>query len=184
MKKAENYEYVCKYLDVESLADWYIFRGYAGDRDIDNIRYYRENKNAKWKLIFFDLDLGFWGTKQPLTKITGSAEAYSSYNVPIRRLKVNSQFKQLFLSRLAYHSNNTLSDEYVLSRIDELEKMLEEDIPENNARWEQAYINDGKGSYFNYKFWVSQLNYLRKIVKNGTHSRIQLLIDDAESVFG
>ncbi len=184
MKKAENYEYVCKYLDVESLADWYIFRGYAGDRDIDNIRYYRENKNAKWKLIFFDLDLGFWGTKQPLTKITGSADAYSSYNVPIRRLKVNSQFKQLFLNRLTYHSNNTLSDEYVLSRIDELEKMLEEDIPENNARWEQAYINDGKGSYFNYKFWVSQLNYLRKIVKNGTHSRIQLLIDDAESVFG
>ncbi len=184
MKKGENYEYVCKYLDVESLADWYIFRGYAGDRDIDNIRYYRENKDAKWKLIFFDLDLGFWGTKQPLTKITGTSSAYSDYNVPIRLLKVNSEFKKLFMDRLAYHSNNTLSDEYVLSRIDELEKMLEEDIPENNARWEQAYINDGKGPYFNYKFWVSQLNYLRKIVKNGDHSRIQLLIDDAESIFG
>ncbi len=184
MKKAEHYEYVCARLDVESLADWYIFRGYAGDRDIDNIRYYRENKDAKWKLIFFDLDLGFWGTKQPLTKITSSASDYASFNVPIRMLKVNPDFKKLFLERLEYHAQNTLSDEYVLGRIDQLEDMLEEDIPENNARWEEAYINDGKGSYFNYKFWVSQLNYLRKIVKNGSHSRIELLIDDAESVFG
>ena len=64
------------------------------------------------------------------------------------------------------------------------EDMLEEDIPENNARWEEAYIADGKGSYFNYKFWVSMMNYLRNIVKKGDHSRIELLIDDAEKVFG
>ncbi len=184
MKKAENYQYVCKYLDVESLADWYIFRGYAGDRDVDNIRYYRESKDAKWKLIFFDLDLGFWGTKQPLTKITGSSSDYASYNVPIRLLKVNSEFKKLFLERLDYHAQNTLSDEYVLARIDYFEEILKEDIPENNDRWEEAYIADGKGSYFNYNFWISQMNYLRKIVKNGNHSRIELLIEDAKSVFG
>jgi hypothetical protein len=184
MKKAENYEYVCKYLDVESLADWYIFRGYAGDRDVDNIRYYRENKDSKWKLIFFDLDLGFWGTKDPLIKITGTSSDYSSFNVPIRLLKVSPEFKKMFLERLDHHANNTLSDEYVLKRIDELEAMLKEDIPENNARWEQAYINDGKGSYFNYNFWVSQLNYLRRIVKNGDSSRIQHLISDAKKVFG
>jgi hypothetical protein len=90
----------------------------------------------------------------------------------------------MFLERLDNHANNTLSDEYVLKRIDELEAMLKEDIPENNARWEQAYINDGKGSYFNYNFWVSQLNYLRRIVKNGDSSRIQHLISDAKKVFG
>lgn len=184
MKKAENYEYVCKYLDVESLADWYIFRGYAGDRDIDNIRYYRESKDAKWKLIFYDLDLGFWGTKQPLTKITGSSSDYSSFNVPIRMLKVNSEFRKLFMQRLEYHAENTLADEYVLARIDEIGEMIKEDIPENNARWEPEYIADGKGTYFNYNFWVSQMNYLKKIVKNGSHSRIELLKDDAESVFG
>ena len=139
---------------------------------------------AKWKLIFFDLDLGFWGTKQPLTKITGSSSDYASYNVPVRMLKVNSEFKKLFMERLAFHSNNTLADSYVLGRIDEIAEMLKEDIPENNARWEEAYINDGKGSYFNYKFWESQINYLKKIVKNGDHSRIKLLIEDAEKVFG
>jgi len=184
MKDPENYAYVCERLDVESLADWYIFRAYAGDLDIDNIRYYRENKDAKWKLIFFDLDLGFFGTKNPLTKITGSSEAYASYNVPVRYLKVNSQFRTLFLTRLEHHSKNTLADDYVLARIDMFEDMLEADIPANNERWEEAYINDGKGSYFNYKFWVSQMNYLRRIVKNGDHSRIGLLIDDAKNVFG
>ena len=184
MKKAENYEYVCKYLDVESLADWYIFRAYAGDRDIDNIRYYRESKDAKWKLIFFDLDLGFWGTKEPLTKITGNSSDYASFNVPVRLLKVNSEFGKLFLERLQYHAENTLADDYVIKRIDYFEELLKEDIPENNARWEAAYIADGKGSYFNYNFWKSQMNYLRKIVNNGSQSRIKLVIDDAKKVFG
>ena len=184
MTKAENYEYVCKYLDVESLADWYIFRAYAGDRDVDNIRYYRENKNAKWKLIFFDLDLGFWGTKEPLTKITGTASDYASFNVPIRLLKVSPEFKKLFLDRVEHHAANTLSDDYVLKRIDYLEELLKEDIPENNARWEAAYIADGKGSYFNYSFWQSQMNYLRRIVNNGSQSRIQIVIEDAKKVFG
>jgi hypothetical protein len=97
---------------------------------------------------------------------------------------VNSEFKKLFMERLSFHSNNTLADSYVLGRIDEIAEMLKEDIPENNARWEEAYINDGKGSYFNYNFWVSQLNYLRRIVKNGDSSRIQHLISDAKKVFG
>ncbi len=184
MKDPDNYAYVCRYLDVESLADWYIFRAYAGDLDIDNIRYYRESKDAKWKLIFFDLDLGFFGTKSPLTKITGSSSDYSSFNVPIRYLKVNEEFKALFLERLYYHAENTLSDEYVLGRIDYFEELLKADIPANNERWEEAYIADGKGSYFNYNFWISQMNYLRRIVSKNSHSRIALVIEDAEKVFG
>ncbi|MBR6796860.1 MAG: CotH kinase family protein [Clostridia bacterium] len=182
MKDDENYAYVCKRMDVESLADWYIFRAYAGCLDNDNIRYYRttEGSDNRWKLVFYDLDLGFWGTSSPLKRLIGSL---NDYNVPIYYLKNNEKFRDMFLTRLAYHVKHSLSDSNVLSRIDHFESILKDDISLNQERWENAYISEGKGSSFDYSFWQSMLNYLRKIVNKNGVSRTEILIDDAVSVF-
>lgn len=182
MKDDENYAYVCERLDVESLADWYIFRAYAGCLDNDNIRYYRttEGNDKRWKLVFYDLDLGFWGTSSPLTRLIGSL---NDYNVPIYYLKSNEKFRDMFLTRLAYHLEHSLSDKNVLARIDHFETILKDDIALNQERWEGAYISEGKGSSFDYDFWQSMLNYLRKIVNKNGVSRTETLMNDAASVF-
>ena len=180
MTKAANYEYVCSKLDVNSLAEWFISRSYAGDRDIDNIRYCRASPDSKWKLIYFDLDLGFFGTKSPLTKIGGTL---NNYNVPFYYLCKNAQFRDLYLTLLGQHLKTTYSDETVIAKIDYIKAQLDADIPANQKRWEDAYISEGKGSYFTYNFWISQLNYLKRITNNGTKSRTEELISDAVSLF-
>ncbi|MBQ7646144.1 MAG: CotH kinase family protein, partial [Clostridia bacterium] len=171
------YEYVCSKLDVKSLADWYIARAYAGDLDIDNIRYCRV-KGGKWTLIFFDLDLGFWGTKTPLTRIAGEL---GKYNVPFYYLMKVPQFNKLVKERAAMHMKYSYNDETVLKRIDEIEKMLEPEMERNCDRWDDAEADGKKTSYFNVNYWKSMVNYLRKVVNKDGVSRTQAVLDDLKN---
>ena len=171
------YEYVCSKLDVKGLADWYIARAYAGDLDVDNIRYCRVN-GGKWHLIFFDLDLGFWGTKSPLTKIAGSA---SKYNVPFYYLMKCPQFKKMFKERAEMHMKYSYNDDTVLKRIDELEKLIEPEMELNCKRWDHSNSESGTTSFFTVSYWKSMVNYLRKIVNKDGTSRTQTVLDDIKN---
>ena len=64
LSEPENYEEICRRLDVDSLIDWLILEGYFANDDLTfgNVRYCRSTENdGKWRLMFYDLPREYFG---------------------------------------------------------------------------------------------------------------------------
>ena len=62
LAQPENYEEICRRLDVDGFIDWLILEGCFGNDDLTygNIRYVRSlETDGKWHLMFYDLDSTF-----------------------------------------------------------------------------------------------------------------------------
>lgn len=141
LSNEEAYRKVADQICLESLVDVYIMRMWASDRDSGNIRAYRSTEDdGKWRFILFDLDISF---EPPV--INGSAKYLfaSQNNAPthaiIRSLMKNSEFRALFLARMDLHFANTVSNEQVLTRIDEIVAEIEHDMQYNVVRWPEYH---------------------------------------------
>ena len=75
-----------------------------------------------------------------------------------RNLIRNETFRQQFLERLSFHMANTLSDEHVLARIDELETLLLPEVERERARWGSSVSS-----------WQTCVNGLRAFITDNDH---------------
>ncbi len=146
----EYYRYVADRVNLESLIDWSIYEAYAGNRDLSvNVRYYRstEYDDNRWHYALFDLDYGFDG---PATFDYILADAW--HGTLLKRLLKNADFRELFLTRMAYQLENYLTEENLMARVAELSEQIESEIPRERARW---VIDEGRG-------WEAHLQKLKR----------------------
>lgn len=156
----ENYEHFCQVMDVDSLIDWAIFQGYAGNEDLSfgNVRYCRSTENdGKWRLMFYDLDGALRSRQSCFYNVLS---AYSRQNrqpcTLLNALMNNEQFRQRFLERASELLSGALSDESVLREIDRLEEELQPEAARNFARFGTSEEQ-----------WHSDVELLRGFIKNG-----------------
>ena len=88
-----------------------------------------------------------------------------------RNLIRNDTFRQQFLERLSYHMANTLSDEHVLGRIDELEALLLPEVQRERDRWGSSVSS-----------WQTCVNGLRTFITGNDH--LGSLVDQLRTYIG
>lgn len=160
MSLPENYAHFCSLMDVDSLIDWAIFEGYAGNEDLTsgNVRYCRSTEDdGKWRLMFYDLDAGL---RNKCSCFYNVMSLYSYENRQpcslLEELMKNDRFRQRFLERASELLKGALSDESVLEEIDRLAGEIRHDV-ERNSRY------SGKSA----EQWEADIEYLRGIVTGG-----------------
>ena len=156
MRLEENYRYLEEQVDILSLMDWYICRGYMGDKDTANIRrFMSEEHDGKWRWMYFDLDWAFVHTTDKPT--SGLVNGMNGEPILIRAALESEVGQDVFLKRYAELLGTILNEEYFNQVIDRIADAIASEVPRDRARWgrtvsqwEKAvqalrdYVNDGK----------------------------------------
>ncbi len=181
LAEQEHYDYVASRVDVESLIDWMIFEGYSTNGDVQqNLRYFKSSENGdRWQFAFYDLDWSFYYSN-PFRHVLSTDVTWQ--HLPLTRgMMKNAGFRQQFLQRLSELMETTLSDENVLSRIDDYEALLAPEVERDRLRWNSSYSS-----------WQYSVNSLRRMVTNGLlqdcvaqlRTYIGLTNEEAQMYFG
>ena len=140
----ENFEYARRNIDLESLIDFKIGNIYSGKGDVGNTRHARSlhpDSDKKWHYVYYDIDVSWKADGSP------SAEFYLStqpgaivpekakYNALIEKMLKNKEFRQMFLSRLAYHLANTYSAKNATAHFDKFVAQIRPEMKLNCKRW-------------------------------------------------
>ena len=131
----ENYDHICSVLDIDNVVDWFLIEGYTANSDVNgNMRYFKLNDGGKWQIAFYDLDWTFNYASNCFTNITDSNREVQVSQL-INRLLTNARFREQLLSRYSELVSTTLSNEHVLAKIDELQALLEPEVPRERDQW-------------------------------------------------
>lgn len=136
MALEENYRHFCSLFDVDSLIDWIILEAYCANSDINgNMRYFRTSENdGKWQIAFYDLDWTFRWTGNCFDNTIYPTRAVQIAPL-INALLENEEFCLALARRCAEVCQSTLSNAHVLEKIDEMQALIEPEVPRERARW-------------------------------------------------
>lgn len=162
------YNLVAEQLNLESIADWYIFRSYFGDRDSHNIRYFRQ-KDGKWHASLFDFD---WAMNTQEGVLTNLVTYNRSDNIIIRGLLQNDRFVDFYLNRLNYYLEKCLNDTYMLDKINQFEALFSNDVIYDRNVWCRSS-----------RRWSSYVTQLKEYIRKGSLSRTDILLTDIQDLF-
>lgn len=159
MSLDENYDHICSVLDIDNVVDWFLIEGYIANSDVNgNMRYFKLNDGGKWQIAFYDLDWTFNYASNCFTNITDSNREVQVSQL-INRLLTNARFREQLLSRYSELVSTTLSNEHVLAKIDELQALLEPEVPRERDQWGSDV--DG---------WHYRLDELRSFITNNDYA--------------
>lgn len=169
-----SFDHVTSQLSLESFMDYYIARAYSGDRDYANIRHVRsQGGDGLWRIVNFDLDWGFGTQPAALHQLIGTVSNKSSLNtVIINALVQNAGFRDVMLSRLAWHLRNTYAPERVIAHIDAMAAQIDHDIVYNYERWNGTYES-----------WLEHVQFLRDFVQSEGSDRVATMVQSAKRAF-
>ena len=142
---SDVYEYLKTQIDMQELVNYLIVESYYGNTDLGNIEYWKSS-DGKWRWMLYDLDWSMWSSNVNMsypvlsTNMPAVTYLYSLINAS-RRLYRNAEFKDLYLSTLAYHLKNTFEPSRMNGIVDELAKEIEYEMPYHIAVWGRDYSN-------------------------------------------
>ena len=170
----ENYRYVESLIDIDNWIDYYISRAYTGDKDLANIRLFKiRNSSDKWKIVLFDLDWAFTVQQNPFYTHFGKlTQKTSNDSTIIYNLFKNDEFKDRFLTRLSLHLNNTLSEDNVISHLENMKSIIEPDIQFEIDRWGQISMNT----------WTKSISNIASFINDAETTRTEELLQDIKKV--
>ena len=152
---ADNYEYVCDRIDLDSYIDYYIAEIYFGNNDWpgNNYRIWRADQkdseygDNKWRPVLFDVDEAFRFTafntvEYILTEDYDKEKLEDNYSRGfddnreiIDALMKNPEFQDRFFDRFEECLNTVFSEENVLAAIESYEALYRPEMEEQFSRW-------------------------------------------------
>ena len=132
--------------------------------------------NVSWILYDTDYTFGNVGSNRLAINLAtgdlGSADA-TCQTLAVRLMK-NSEFRDKFLSRLAWQMNNLWTEENVIGRSDEIQSLIIGDMEKECRRWNQTYDH-----------WIKSVEHMRDFARNRngimlTQIRNYFYLTDAE----
>ncbi len=186
MALSQNYDYIRSIADVDNYIDYVIAEIYSANADWpgSNMKLWRERTSqGKWQWLIYDLDFTFGGNAQG-QYYSNTLELATAANGPdwpnppwstlmLRRMLVNSEFKNEFIQRFAVHMNTTFEPDHVNAVIDSLGSVIESEIPRHKLRWPQS-ISIGSDWYQNVEL-MKDFAYLRQPeVRNHFYAKFNL----------
>lgn len=142
MTDPQHYDYVCSQIDVDSYIDFLAAEICTANTDNGNVKYFL-SPEGKWTWLFYDLDLSMIEYNKNTLEFyfTPFAIGTDDYTCKTFAYKMidNPEFREKFLTRLAWQMNNIWTEENMLSRIDEIEALIRPDMAKECARWDMEY---------------------------------------------
>lgn len=158
-----NYEYVKSKIDVQNFMRYHVAQIYFANTDWPgtNVKFWRNNKNGKWRWILYDTDFGF-GLFNRNAHTFNALNFATEPNGPdypnppwstlfLRKLLENQSFKNDFINCFADFANSIFKSSHVIDRINLHKSKIDSEINRHSQRWNQ----------FNYDGWISNINYLQ-----------------------
>ena len=142
MAVEEYYDYVCSQIDVDNYIDLFIAQIWINNTDNGNVKYFRIG-DGKWTWFFYDTDLSFSDVDRNsvfsnLTLAGLGKNDYTGRTFAARMLK-NDEFREKFLTRMAWQMNNIWTEENIVGRIDEIQEIIRPIMPRECQRWNRNY---------------------------------------------
>lgn len=146
MSSSSNYEYVKTQMDVNQYIDYQIGHIYLAERDWpgNNIKYWKANSGnySKWRWINYDMDQCLtddWIAENMIEKAT-AANGPSWPNPEwstrlLRRLLLNTEFKNEFIQRYAWHMNVSFNPQRIIEMVNSMSTAIEQEIPRHITKW-------------------------------------------------
>ncbi len=164
LSKSEYYEVVENWVDIDNYIDYLIAEIYFCNGDTGNVKFYRERKEgAKWQWVLFDMDMtlrsdSVTGQTNSIKNLFnpgghGSGNAFET-TLQCALLK-NSEFKNKFIERYAYHLNNTFMPERMNSILDSMVAQIDGEMDMHCQKW---------GKPESYSRWQSEVAGLKSII--------------------
>ena len=160
----QNYDFVSQKLDINSFIDYQIAQIYFANQDwpCSNYKLWKDNSpNSKWRFLIYDLDLTFNmdGGNVPSTQSMERAtreDVCKCSNLIFRKLLLNNTFKDLFLSKFAFHLEHTFNENRITNIIDEFEALYSNEMEEHIDRWSYPSSKE---------YWENEVENLRIFAK-------------------
>ena len=159
----KNYEHIQQLMNIENFANYWIHQIYFGNTDArGNIRFWRSDSlDGRFRWILYDTDLG-WGNYRSslLYDFTSPTKTYW-YNPTwttflIRNLLKNKTFKKYFINQSAYLLSTSLSTDFVINKIDNLQERYNDEMIYHFNNRKKFQIKQG-----NYKKWINEIKQLK-----------------------
>ncbi len=170
LSKDECYAYVKERVNLESLIDWCIFEGYTANTDLSvNARYYRstEYDDNRWHYALFDLDYSF-GNDASFEYILNN----DWHGTLPKALLRNAEFRDLFLTRMAYLLENCLTDDAVMASFSKLSDQIRSEVPREREHWSISAAFS----------WEQHLQTLERCVTSGRAEQLKRSFAEASGV--
>lgn len=176
MTKDETIEELRTFMDIEDYIRYNIAETYSDNRDAGgNIRYWRErNDSAKWRWVFYDLDLGlgnnaYTGYKRNTVKkfTSANAEAWPDpawSTFIIRSLLKNEKLQVQYINTFADHLNTVYKEETAIALLEEMQEVLKPEMKHHVKRWQTTYENWEFHCNVVREFVTERPRYLRKFI--------------------
>ena len=152
LSKDENYNYVSRYVNTDSVIAWCIMQVYSGNFDFNspNMRFYYSTQDQQLRYALVDLDLGMFDVGY-FGAIFGFGYAYNDL---ARDLMQNRNFRLDFIRQLKKALDGPLSNENAVAVIDRLADELRPEVERDHALW--------GGSL---KSWERMVEHLREYIE-------------------
>jgi hypothetical protein len=153
LKNDSIVEHLRTFMDVDDFIRYNIAETYSDNRDAGgNIRYWREREDgAKWRWVFYDLDLGL-GNNEPngyknntLKKFTNAnAEAWPDpawSTFIIRKLLENEKLKYQYINTFADHLNTVYHQDTAVKLLRSMALAIDDEMVFHVKRWKTSHEN-------------------------------------------
>ena len=152
LRKDENYNYVSRYINIDSVIGWCIMQVYSGNFDFNspNMRFYFSTQDQQLRYALVDLDLGMFD----IGTYVGVFSFGYAYNDLANSLMKNANFRIEFIRQLKKALDGPLSDENAVATIDKLADELRPEVERDHAMW--------GGSL---KSWERMVEHLREYIE-------------------
>ena len=184
------YEYLKSQIDIEELINYWIAESFFGNTDLGNIRYWKSDE-GKWRWMLYDMDWSLWNMSldmgYPIKSIRVPAATYlaSSINI-VRRLYLNSEFKDLYLKTVAKFLKTTFKPDRMTKIVDDLASEIENEMTYHIKRWGSSYarLSSMYGWKNNLKTFKSTLTTRYNRVVSNLRSYFNLSESEYNKYFG
>ena len=156
MTKADAYNVVSKWIDIEEYIEYQIIQIFIDNRDWpgNNVKLWRDSREGgKWRWILYDADYGFafpkWMTDHHKFNTLDFALATNGPGWPnppwstylFRKLMDNDSFKNRFINHYSDLLNTIFLPENLNDKLESTKKGISKYIKQHHQRWNQGYID-------------------------------------------
>ncbi len=139
LSDSRAYQRVKDAIDLQSFADYIAIETFFCNSDWpnNNVKFWRSNPNGQWRWIINDMDysFGYNPGSEDIDLFQRLKTSPSATGKLFTALMKNTEFKQLFTSRLTQLLNGTLSSTTLLQHIEQARSSLLEEMPFHIDRW-------------------------------------------------
>ncbi len=181
LSKDEVVDELRTFMDVDDFIRYNIAETYSDNRDAGgNIRYWRErNDSAKWRWVFYDLDLGLGNndydgykrnTLKKFTSANGEAwpdPAWSTFI--IRSLLKNKKLEVQYINTFADHLNTVYEPKRAEKLWEEMQAAVQNEMKYHVDKWSTSIEN-----------WEFHLDVVREFIKERPAYLRQFIVEKFE----